>query len=277
MPPIADPSKELFKDGGWAWNTDTSAWEKLTISDGRLRIASAYEAHASSHEDGGSDEISVAALSGELADDQPPKAHTLGGAKHSADTLANLNTKVSDATLDDSSATRTPSAHKTSHQNGGADEISVAALSGLLADGQTPLGHKASHAGGGADKLKYTRQVLWFIPDATLTTGTDKSATIVYRGPTLTLIRWDFRAKTAPTGAAMIADLNVGGTSLWASNQGNRPTIAAAANSGTGTSFDTASLADGDVLTLDVDQVGSTIAGGQITLILEGEANPETD
>jgi len=40
-----------------------------------------------------------------------PSAHTLGGAKHTTDTLANLNLKVSDATLDDSSAERTPTAH----------------------------------------------------------------------------------------------------------------------------------------------------------------------
>lgn len=40
----------------------------------------------------------------------PPTApHSLGGATHTADTLANLNTKVSDAILDDSSASRSPS------------------------------------------------------------------------------------------------------------------------------------------------------------------------
>lgn len=44
-------------------------------------------------------------------DPQPPQAHGLGGAEHSADTLANLNAKVSDATLDDASATRPPSSH----------------------------------------------------------------------------------------------------------------------------------------------------------------------
>ena len=32
-------------------------------------------------------------------------------------------------------------AHATSHQNGGADEVNVAGLSGLLADQQTPLTH----------------------------------------------------------------------------------------------------------------------------------------
>lgn len=37
--------------------------------------------------------------------------HLLGSSEHGADTLANLNTKVSDATLDDSSDTRTPTAN----------------------------------------------------------------------------------------------------------------------------------------------------------------------
>lgn len=49
---------------------------------------------------------------------------------------------------------RTPAAHAASHQNGGSDEISVAGLSGLLADGQTPLAHKASHQSGGSDAIK---------------------------------------------------------------------------------------------------------------------------
>jgi len=76
-----------------------------------------------------------------LSDARTPTAHTLGGSGHTADTLANLNTKVSDATLIDTgdsrlSDSRTPTAHKASHQDGGGDEISVAALSGTLADAQ---------------------------------------------------------------------------------------------------------------------------------------------
>lgn len=43
--------------------------------------------------------------------------------------------------------------HKTTHQDGGADEITVAALSGLLADSQTPLAHKTSHQDAGTDEI----------------------------------------------------------------------------------------------------------------------------
>ncbi len=95
----------------------------------------ASASHASRHEDGGADEISVDSLSGELADDQPPKSHDLAGADHNADTLADLNLKVSDATLDGSGASRTPSAHSASHENGGGDEIDVSGLTGAGGDG----------------------------------------------------------------------------------------------------------------------------------------------
>ena len=43
--------------------------------------------------------------------------------------------------------------HASTHQDGGSDEMSVAGLSGLLADGQTPLAHAASHNPGGSDAL----------------------------------------------------------------------------------------------------------------------------
>ena len=48
----------------------------------------------------------------------------------------------------------TVTAHKTSHQDTGSDEISVTGLSGLLGDGQTPLAHKTSHQSGGSDAIK---------------------------------------------------------------------------------------------------------------------------
>jgi hypothetical protein len=47
----------------------------------------------------------------------------------------------------------TPTAHKTTHQDGGTDEISVAGLSGLLGDAQTPLAHKTTHQDEGTDEI----------------------------------------------------------------------------------------------------------------------------
>lgn len=86
-----------------------------TIDASNIRgvISVAPAAHKTSHQDGGGDEISVAGLSGVLADAQ------------------------------------TAAAHAASHQNGGGDEISVAGLSGQLADGQTPVDH--DHSGDAGD------------------------------------------------------------------------------------------------------------------------------
>lgn len=79
-------------------------------------IAGQVPSHGSTHENGGADEISVADLSGLLADAQ------------------------------------TPLSHDSTHEDGGADEISVAGLSGLLADAQTPLSHVSTHEVGGSDE-----------------------------------------------------------------------------------------------------------------------------
>jgi len=134
---------------------DGTAFRNILVDElGRLELADmAFRVglHASTHEDAGDDEINVDGLSGELADDQPALAHLLGGAKHTADSLADLNTKVNDATLDDEGDPRDPNAHAASHQNGGADEISVAGLSGDLADEQDPKDHAANHEYGGGD------------------------------------------------------------------------------------------------------------------------------
>lgn len=88
--------------------------------------------HKTTHQVGGTDEVNVDGLSGELADGQPPKAHALGGTDHTTATLAQLNAKVSDATLDDSSGVRTPSGHEASHRNGGTDEVVATGLVGRI-------------------------------------------------------------------------------------------------------------------------------------------------
>jgi len=52
-----------------------------------------------------------ASTTGQTADDHHNQVHDFAGADHNASTLAQVNSKISDATLDDSSASRTPLAH----------------------------------------------------------------------------------------------------------------------------------------------------------------------
>jgi hypothetical protein len=70
---------------------------------------------------------------------------------------------------------------------------------------------------------------------------------------------------TAPTGAAVIADVLKNGTTVFTTS-GNRPTIAISGNVSTTTVPDVTTLVAGDYLTSDIDQVGSTIAGADLNV-----------
>lgn len=68
--------------------------------------------------------------------------------------LSDIHTAVNGLETSVGSLELAPPAHASSHQNGGADEISVAGLSGELADAQPPKAHKTSHESGGSDAIK---------------------------------------------------------------------------------------------------------------------------
>lgn len=111
-------------------------------------------AHATTHQDGGGDEISVAGLSGALADKQDAdkiQGHAVDEDAIADDTILVYKTSGDKFIYEEKG---TPSAHAASHENGGGDEISVAGLSGTLADPQTPAAHAAEHQSGGGDAIK---------------------------------------------------------------------------------------------------------------------------
>jgi hypothetical protein len=103
------------------------------------------------------------------------------------------------------------------------------------------------------------------------TTGTDKTGRLMvpYSG---TIKKATANAKTAPTGAALLFDINYSTdnssySTIW-STQANRLTIAAGAKSGTTTTFNTTAVAADSFLSIDIDQVGSTVAGQDIVVEL---------
>jgi hypothetical protein len=124
----------------------------------------------------------------------------------------------------------------------------------------------SGHSHDGSDSKAIPKAFVWTIT-GNATTGTSVTPVLVATGA-LTLTKWYLNVKTAPTGASLIIDINKNGTSIWNTNQPNRAVITAGNTSGSGTSFDTTSLAEGDILTVDVDQVGSTVSGSDITLTL---------
>lgn len=150
-----DDSSDPRDPNDHAGTHENGGGDEISVAglSGALADPQTPTSHASSHQNGGADEISVAGLSGVLADAQTPASHALGGSAHSADSLANLNSKISDATLDDSGDPRDPNAHSASHENGGSDEIDVGGLSGELADPQPPKTHASTHSDGGSDEI----------------------------------------------------------------------------------------------------------------------------
>jgi hypothetical protein len=118
------------------------------------------------------------------------------------------------------------------------------------------------------------RGLLWFVR-AALFVGQQQGPVI--RSPFTGVIqRVDGYVGTAPTGANIIIDIRkgptlVGLTSIWSINTSNRLNIAAGAQIGSQyglTNFDTISVKAGDLLALDLVQVGSTIPGSDMTIIL---------
>ena len=76
---------------------------------------------------------------------------------------------------------------------------------------------------------------------------------------------------TAPTGADLIIDINVNGTSIY-TTQANRPTIASGDTTVEADLPDSLSISENDMVTIDIDQVGSTIAGSNLAVVITCDA-----
>ena len=73
---------------------------------------------------------------------------------------------------------------------------------------------------------------------------------------------------TAPTGASVIADVLKNGSTIFTTT-GNRSTIAAGTNATTSEPTpDVTFIAAGDYLTVNIAQIGSTVAGSDLTLFI---------
>jgi hypothetical protein len=103
----------------------------------------------------------------------------------------------------------------------------------------------------------------------TLSTGADVVPRIIFpRGGAI--VRVDAIVVTAPTGAAFRLDLEKSGSnSIFGTN--DYVEIAAAGTTGSSTDMDATHsvLAAGHYLTVDIDQVGSTVAGADLSVSIE--------
>ena len=118
----------------------------------------------------------------------------------------------------------------------------------------------------GSAWVELTKTYMRWSVEGTLAVATDIQPRIVV--PRAGVIKKvTLHAKTAPTDAALIVDINDGGgTSVFTT----RPQIAAAANAGSSTDIAAAgTLVAEEDLRVDIDQVGSTVAGADLTITVE--------
>jgi hypothetical protein len=114
--------------------------------------------------------------------------------------------------------------------------------------------------------------LIQFAFDGALTTGAGTRRIYNPTGRTITVKQVTAHVVTAPTGAAILLDVNIGGTTVF-TTQGNRPSIAISGNTSTAGNSDAAAStwASGGYITVDVDQIGSTVAGSDLTGVIYGE------
>lgn len=111
-------------------------------------------------------------------------------------------------------------------------------------------------------------QIVCSIPSDPLVVGTGIVQFIAERACTIVGVRAAVAVGKAPTGASIIFDVNKNGTTIF-TTQANRPTITATNTKSSSLAVpNVTALAAGDTLTVDVDQVGSTLAGGLATITI---------
>lgn len=157
--------------------------------------------------------------------------------------------------------------------------VSASGLAGSLLSSATPLANSAGSVGASAIPSRQdhshpttglvvaTSPTLManFSRSGALTTGTGSFRWYNDTGSALTINTVRASVGTAPTGASIIVDVNVDGTTAY-STQANRPTIGTSAFTGTAGSKSITTINNASYFTVDIDQVGSTIAGSDLVV-----------
>jgi len=112
------------------------------------------------------------------------------------------------------------------------------------------------------------RAEVWVCLNGPASVGTDKFSW--YAKHDHIIERVSIYSKDAPTGASLIVDCNLNGTTIF-TDQSKRPEVAIGENSDDSDTPDIASIPKGSRVSFDVDSVGSGTPGGNplmITMVL---------
>lgn len=126
-----------------------------------------------------------------------------------------------------------------------------------LVDGKVPAAQLPAQQGTGVQVWE------WYVDTASQGAGADRRFND--SGQTLTIVAVRVRANIAgPVGQALIVDLNKNGLSVFPDQASQPKILDGDTDSGKVISMTTTSVADGDYLVPDIDQIGSTVPGSGI-------------
>lgn len=156
-----------------------------------------------------------------------------------------------------------------SHDHAGGDgaQIDHGGLGGLADDDHTNY-HTDARATTWHDADDHSGLVHVLATFTELGELTEKTGTVEWPLPyDCTITEVKLRVSTAPTGQAIVVDVNVDGTTI---DTGTKPQIAASSQSGTDTTFTDASHLEDQVVSIDIDQIGSGTVGSDLVVVVMG-------
>lgn len=117
------------------------------------------------------------------------------------------------------------------------------------------------------DHPQYDTACFIFSKSGELAVTTDTGAHRLYLPWNVTLLQIEASVGVAPTGASVIVDVHVSGTTVH-TTQSNRATIAASGFVDQADSIEDADHDDGQYITVNIDQIGSTLPGENLTVVI---------
>jgi len=113
---------------------------------------------------------------------------------------------------------------------------------------------------GATTPTRLTTEIVTFAKSGVLTTTTGQHRFYLPYGAVITEV--EASVGTAPTGASLVTIFTT---------QSNRPQIAISSFVNSSTTIEDATHTDGQYLTVDIDQIGSTVAGSDLTVVISYE------
>lgn len=243
--------------GGFEWTSAAGSPDATTTTKGIVQLAGDLAGTATAP--------TVPALANKANTSTTISAGTglTGGGDLSTNRTITANFGTTSGTIAQGNDSRITGAEQTANKGAASGYASLDG-STKVPIAQVPTGTSGTTVALGNHTHTLTFSLTSFFKSGTLTTTTGTQRLPI--DGTYTIVGTRLMAGTAPTGASIIVDINKNGTTIY-TTQGNRPAIAAAANAGgPGVAPDVTTLAADDYLTVDIDQVGSSVAGSDLTV-----------